>query len=232
MTLKYFFQLFEKVFDDESAEPSYILGKVVRLDNSTDQWVIADAEVRVYYSIFNLVSCSNCPVQHALGVQHALMTSIFFFFFSLSSLLSFSFFLSFFFYFFLATATTPQPTRNHYTTPLHNTTTQHHYTTTHNQQEEETKHHHVTQDQITELLSDVSFSDLPKYKKSDKVMALYPNTTTFYPAEVQVPPRKAVGANPPYMIVTFDGDFDADGNVPKLGVACKFVFRSLTQMYK
>ena len=63
-------------------------------------------------------------------------------------------------------------------------------------------------------------------------MALYPNTTTFYPAEVQVPPRKAVGANPPYMIVTFDGDFDADGNVPKLGVACKFVFRSLTQMYK
>ena len=49
---------------------------------------------------------------------------------------------------------------------------------------------------------------------------------------VQVPPRKAVGANPPYMIVTFDGDFDADGNVPKLGVACKFVFRSLTQMYK
>ena len=81
MTLKYFFQLFEKVFDDESAEPSYILGKVVRLDNSTDQWVIADAEVRVYYSIFNLVSCSNCPVQHALGVQHALMTSIFFFFF-------------------------------------------------------------------------------------------------------------------------------------------------------
>ena len=33
-----------QVFDDESAEPSYILGKVVRLDNSTDQWVIADAE--------------------------------------------------------------------------------------------------------------------------------------------------------------------------------------------
>ena len=132
MTLKYFFQLFEKVFDDESAEPSYILGKVVRLDNSTDQWVIADAEVRVYYSIFNLVSCSNCPVQHALGVQHALMTSIFFFF-SLCLLCSLFLFFSLFFF---ISFSPPQPHRNqhatttqhHYTTPLHNTTTQQHTT--------------------------------------------------------------------------------------------------------
>ena len=126
-----------QVFDDESAEPSYILGKVVRLDTTTNQWIIADAE-------------------------------------------------------------------------------------------EETKHHSVTQDQITELI-EVPFNELPKYKKGDKVMALYPNTTTFYPAEVQVPPRKAVVPNPTYLLVTFDGDFDQDGNVPKLGVACNFVFRSLQQ---
>jgi hypothetical protein len=126
-----------QVFDDDSAEPSYILGKVVRLVENTDQWVIADAE-------------------------------------------------------------------------------------------EETKHHTVTQDQITELV-DLPFNELPKYKKGDKVMALYPNTTTFYPAEVQVPARKAVGSNPPYLVVTFDGDFDVDGNVPKLVVACNFVFRSLNQ---
>lgn len=126
-----------QVFDDDSAEPSYILGKVLRFDKNMDQWIIADAE-------------------------------------------------------------------------------------------EETKQHRLTPDQITELL-EVPFNELPKYKKGDKVMALYPNTTTFYPAEVQVPPRKAIAPHPSYLIVTFDGDFDVDGNVPQLGVACNFVFRSLQQ---
>ena len=36
-----------QVFDAETAEASYILGRVVRFDADTDHWVIADADTEV-----------------------------------------------------------------------------------------------------------------------------------------------------------------------------------------
>jgi len=124
-----------QVFDDDSAEPSYILGKVVRLDNNTDQWIIADAE-------------------------------------------------------------------------------------------DPNTLHSVSQDQITELV-DLPFNELPKYKKGDRVMALYPNTTTFYPAGVEIPPRKGEGDGLPYSIVAFDGDFDEHGILMKKAVGVTYMWRPL-----
>ena len=94
--------------------------------------------------------------------------------------------------------------------------------------DEMTEHHSVTEDQITELL-DLPFSELPKYKKGDEVMALYPQTTTFYKAEVQMPPKRGVGGQGPYLLVSFHGDFHADGKPVQLAVNPQNVFRSLEQ---
>jgi hypothetical protein len=128
-----------QIFDDssESAEPSYILGHVVRFDPDNDHWIIADADT-----------------------------------------------------------------------------------------EEMTEHHSVTEDQITELL-ELPFSELPKYKKGDEVMALYPQTTTFYKAEVQMPPKRGVGG--PFLLVSFHGDFHDDGKPVLLQLHPRNVFRTLQQ---
>lgn len=130
-----------QIFDDTSdtAEPSYILGHIVRFDPENDLWIIADADT-----------------------------------------------------------------------------------------EETTEHHSVTEDQITELL-DLPFSELPKYKKGDEIMALYPQTTTFYKAEVQMPPKRGGGGQEHYLLVHFHNDYTADGIPVQLTVNPQFVFRTLEQ---
>ena len=61
-------------------------------------------------------------------------------------------------------------------------------------------------------------------------MALYPNTTTLYPAELFLPPKRPTGNNPTCLVLLFDGDLDENGNVPQLAVPTVYVFRTLQQL--
>ena len=90
-------------------------------------------------------------------------------------------------------------------------------------------HHYGTADQITEL-PEMSFNELPKYRKGDMVMALYPNTTTFYPATILQPPRRGSGNKEDWVVVHFQDDYDENGQPLNLHVEARYVFRSLQQL--
>uniref|UniRef100_K3X8Q5 SGF29 C-terminal domain-containing protein n=1 Tax=Globisporangium ultimum (strain ATCC 200006 / CBS 805.95 / DAOM BR144) TaxID=431595 RepID=K3X8Q5_GLOUD len=82
------------------------------------------------------------------------------------------------------------------------------------------RHHIVPKHQVVELQGDV----LPEgkwiqYAVNQRVMAMYPNTTSFYRATIRVPNPKGA----PYVILKFEDDADEIGQVPDRKVPFRFV---------
>eukprot|EP01038_Epipyxis_sp_PR26KG_P017141 gene17141-23601_t len=64
-----------------------------------------------------------------------------------------------------------------------------------------------------------------KLGKGEHIFALYPDTTSFYPAIVIQAPRKTALIAEPCVIVEFVGDEDITGIIPQRTVPLKYVFR-------
>jgi hypothetical protein len=77
------------------------------------------------------------------------------------------------------------------------------------------------------VLPDVSLSAsaLPSYRKSEPVMAVYPNTTVFYQAVVYNPPQRTVTGNVRAAALQFEDDFDANGKPLRQYVQPQFMFK-------
>ncbi|CAK4750221.1 unnamed protein product [Aphanomyces euteiches] len=81
------------------------------------------------------------------------------------------------------------------------------------------RHHVVPRDWLIPLPREDQIDDWISYRLNERVMAMYPSTTSFYPATVVVP-------NPPgslYVIVRFDDDADEIGINPERKVPFRFV---------
>eukprot|EP00741_Cyanophora_paradoxa_P013635 tig00020704_g13164.t1 len=85
------------------------------------------------------------------------------------------------------------------------------------------KKHVVPSKQIMPLPNDDDFDRIPELPKDSHVIALFPDTTTFYEAIVQAPPKRQrkPGAVPEYQVI-FNDD-EEDGVVPKRKVPFKHV---------
>lgn len=66
--------------------------------------------------------------------------------------------------------------------------------------------------------------NLVKLAKGDEVFAIYPDTTSFYPAVVSIPPRRAIASNA-ICHVQFNDDADDSGLNPDRPVALKYILR-------
>lgn len=93
------------------------------------------------------------------------------------------------------------------------------------------KEHFKTADQIIELLpEDVDFSNVPRYRRGEKVMALYPGTTAFYAATIVKPPKmKTAAQHQHFVVVQFDGDQDERGLVPERVIPVQLVYAAREQ---
>ena len=57
---------------------------------------------------------------------------------------------------------------------------------------------------------------LPIYRKDQRVMAVYPGTTVFYPGKIVTPPVRKANGKITSAVIIFDADFeDADQTIPK-----------------
>ena len=61
----------------------------------------------------------------------------------------------------------------------------------------------------------VNLTALPKYKKDQRVMALYPGTTVFYAAKVWTPPARKSNGKITDAVLIFDDDYDEAGKERK-----------------
>lgn len=77
--------------------------------------------------------------------------------------------------------------------------------------------------------SQVLVLDMPdnsrKLCKGEEVVAVYPDTTSFYPATVSQAPRRGAMGSEPTLTVQFHGDADEMGLTPHRTVPLKFVIR-------
>ncbi|CAH0473361.1 unnamed protein product [Peronospora belbahrii] len=82
------------------------------------------------------------------------------------------------------------------------------------------RHYIVPWQQVVELPGDsLSEGEWIHYAVNERVMAMYPNTTSFFRSTIRVPnPRGA-----PYVILKFDEDEDEHGYVPDRKVPFRFV---------
>ncbi|TMW68546.1 hypothetical protein Poli38472_006014 [Pythium oligandrum] len=89
------------------------------------------------------------------------------------------------------------------------------------QAEPERRHHVVPRDQVKDLPADSLETDgWIHYALNQHVMAMYPNTTSFYSAVVRVPNPKGA----PYVLVRFDDDADEFGShAPDRKIPFRFV---------
>ncbi|OQR88549.1 hypothetical protein THRCLA_10253, partial [Thraustotheca clavata] len=81
------------------------------------------------------------------------------------------------------------------------------------------RHHLVPRDWIVPLPREDQINEWISFKWNQKVLAMYPNTTSFYPAIVVIP-------NPPgslYVVVKFEDDADELGYSPERKVPFRFV---------
>lgn len=62
-------------------------------------------------------------------------------------------------------------------------------------------------------------------KRGDEVYAVYPDTTSFYPAVICKTPRPPAGSNDWDVIVKFNDDKDDFGKVPPRKIPSRFVVR-------
>ena len=61
--------------------------------------------------------------------------------------------------------------------------------------------------------------------RGEDVLAVYPDTTSFYPAMVAQAPRRATTTTEASVMVQFHGDADESGNTPNLVIPLKHVLR-------
>ncbi|KAI9906661.1 hypothetical protein PsorP6_003761 [Peronosclerospora sorghi] len=82
------------------------------------------------------------------------------------------------------------------------------------------RHYIVPWKQVVELPCDsLSEGEWIQYAVNERVMAMYPNTTSFFRSTIRVPnPRGA-----PYVVVKFDEDEDEHGFIPDRKVPFRFV---------
>ncbi len=62
-------------------------------------------------------------------------------------------------------------------------------------------------------------------KKGDKVLAVFPETTSFYGATIMKNPKFTSGTNHWDIIVNFDDDEDNSGKIPARQVPARFVLK-------
>jgi hypothetical protein len=75
-------------------------------------------------------------------------------------------------------------------------------------------------------LSKVNSPDADTFQALDRVMAVYPNTTSFYPCTVVFGPRQSGGVqsrNTTRVVVKFDDDEDETGNIPEHKIPRRYV---------
>ncbi|ETW04336.1 hypothetical protein H310_04634 [Aphanomyces invadans] len=81
------------------------------------------------------------------------------------------------------------------------------------------RHHVVPRDWLVPLPREDQIDEWINFRVNERVMAMYPSTTSFYPAVVIVP-------NPPgclYVIVRFDDDADEVGTISEYKIPFRFV---------
>jgi hypothetical protein len=75
-------------------------------------------------------------------------------------------------------------------------------------------------------LSKVNSPDADTFQALDRVMAVYPNTTSFYPCTVVFGPRQSGGVqsrNTNRVVVKFDDDEDETGTIPEHKIPRRYV---------
>ncbi|DAZ99430.1 TPA: hypothetical protein N0F65_004063 [Lagenidium giganteum] len=81
-------------------------------------------------------------------------------------------------------------------------------------------HHFVPRHHIVQLPAEfLSQGSWIQYATNQRVLAMYPNTTSFYRAQVRVPNPKGA----PYVILKFDDDGEEVGGAPDVKVPFRFV---------
>lgn len=73
---------------------------------------------------------------------------------------------------------------------------------------DDSKRYHLPESQVAVL--DLADSQ-KKLVRGEEVFAVYPDTTSFYPASVSQAPRRTVAGQEPTVIVQFHGDADDSG---------------------
>jgi SGF29 tudor-like domain len=90
--------------------------------------------------------------------------------------------------------------------------------------ETSSKRYHVGEKFV--VLLDLDYNPAhKKLAKGEAVMAVYPETTSFYPATVVQAPRKAPLGTEPTVVVQFNGDQDENGVTPHRTIPVRQVFR-------
>lgn len=72
---------------------------------------------------------------------------------------------------------------------------------------------------------DLANETMRKLQKGEEVLAVYPDTSTFYPATVVQAPRRAVAGSDPSVVLQFHGDADETGQTPLRTIPLKHVMR-------
>ena len=87
---------------------------------------------------------------------------------------------------------------------------------------DDSKRYHLPETQV--LVLDLADSSR-KLSKGEEVLAIYPDTTSFYPATVSAAPRRNAMSSEPSITVQFQGDSDESGITPNRIVLLKHVVR-------
>lgn len=64
---------------------------------------------------------------------------------------------------------------------------------------------------------------MEKLSRGDSIYAVYPDTTSFYPATVVSVPRKTAGSGPGFVMVHFQDDSDENGVTHDKAVPMKHI---------
>lgn len=87
---------------------------------------------------------------------------------------------------------------------------------------DDSKRYHVSQQQVAELDLMVS---IKKLSKGEEVLAVYPDTTMFYPATVTQAAKRSMSNTDPSVTVQFVGDVNEQGEIPHIIVPLTRVIR-------
>jgi hypothetical protein len=95
--------------------------------------------------------------------------------------------------------------------------------------DDDSKQYHLPESNV--IMLDLAESS-QKLSKGEEVLAVYPDTTSFYPAIVTQVPRRAATGQEPLVNVQFLGDADDSGSTPHRQISLKSVIRTPTGWLK
>ena len=87
---------------------------------------------------------------------------------------------------------------------------------------DDSKRYHISEKNILPL--DLAYS-VKKLSKGEEVLAVYPDTTSFYPAIVVQAPKRNLNSSEPSVIVQYHGDEDEQGRIPYISIPLSHIIR-------